>query len=335
MVSAAQYDAARRRAAVIGRRDRLPLIVSGRDRASYLQGLLTNDVAALTAGQGCYAAYLTPQGRMLADLFVYELGESMLLTTPREQHRFVLDRLEQFVFAEDVQVADASDALTALAVVGPQAAELVGTMLGMSPSVLSAMSEHANRRCTWRGNSAIVTRITDTGEPGYDLYVPPAEADVLQQALAAAGAPLLDAEAADVLRLEAGIPRFGPDMDTDSIPLEAGLESRAISFSKGCYVGQEVIVRVLHRGHGRVARKLWGIVLEGEGAPPPGAAVAAGGREVGRITSSAESPALGRPIALAYLHREAAVPGTAVLVAGRSGVVARLPFVEPAGGGCP
>ena len=178
--------------------------------------------------------------------------------------------------------------------------------------MLSALVEHGNLRAEWNGEPAIVTRVTDTGEPGFDVFVAAPARDAFETALASAGVAVLDGQTADAIRLEAGVPVFRRDMDEDTIPLEAGIESRAISFSKGCYVGQEVIIRVLHRGHGRVARKLVGVVFDGEQAPAGGSVVRAGDREVGRVTSSAMSPALNRPIALAYLHRDFVAPGTAV-----------------------
>jgi folate-binding protein YgfZ len=172
-----------------------------------------------------------------------------------------------------------------------------------------------------------VTRVSDTGEPGYDVYVEAAQSAALRQAAVAAGARETDDATAEAIRIEAGIPKFNRDMDEDTIPLEAGIESRAISLSKGCYVGQEVIIRVLHRGHGRVARKLVGILCEGHRVPSSGAVVTDHDRDVGRITSSALSPALGRPIALAYVHRDTAADGTAVSVDGVAGRVAPRPFV--------
>src|SRR5207249_2916460 len=144
--------------------------------------------------------------------------------------------------------------------------------------------------------------VTDTGEAGYDVYVERAHLAALKSGLDAAGVVSLDAETAEALRIEAGVPVFGRDMDEDTIPLEAGIESRAISFSKGCYVGQEVIIRVLHRGHGRVARRLVGLTLDGDAAPRTGAPVQSDNREIGNVTSSTVSPALKKPIALAYLH---------------------------------
>ena len=330
MISTEDYQTARQRVAVIDRAERRCIVLSGADRASYLQGLLTNDVVALQPGTGCYAAYLTPQGRMIADLFVYELGDVILLTVPREQHRVVLEKLDQFIFSEDVQLGDVSETFSTVAIVGPEAARVISELTGLPEADLAAMGEHGNRRATFEGQAVIVTRVADTGEPGYDVHAEAPVIEILRHALARAGAPLLDPETADALRVEAGVPRFGRDMDEETIPLEAGIESRAISFSKGCYVGQEVIIRVLHRGHGRVARKLVGLTIEGETVPAAGTRAVAGGRDIGEVTSSAMSPALNRPIALAYLHRDFLAPGTTVTVDGHTAVVTEVPFVNRA-----
>jgi len=332
-VSLSVYIAARRRAAFVDRSDRGRLVVSGTERAPYLQGLLTNDVAALSAGHGCYAAYLTAQGRMIADLYVYELGDVMLLMMDGGVKDAVMTRLDQFIFSEDVQLGDVTGTFAQLAVVGPDAAEVVAAALaGVAADVLKTLPEHGNVRIDWRGGAAIVTRVTDTGEPGYDVYVERAQAAALKSALAAADVPEMDEVTAETLRIEAGVPRFGRDMDEETIPLEAGIESRAISFTKGCYVGQEVIIRVLHRGHGRVARRLVGIVLEGGAAPAAGMHILAGDREIGAVTSSTMSPALERPIALGYVHRDFVAPGTKVMVGGTSGDVTSVPFVAPPSG---
>jgi tRNA-modifying protein YgfZ len=177
-----------------------------------------------------------------------------------------------------------------------------------------------------------VTRITDSGEPGFDVYVERGQAARLKAALAAADVPEMDESTAETLRIERGVPRFRRDMDEETIPLEAGIESRAISFTKGCYVGQEVIIRVLHRGHGRVARRLVGIVADGGDAPPHGARIAAGEREIGEVTSSTMSPTLQRPIALGYVHRDFIEPGTKVTIDGVGGEVTALPFVSTGSG---
>jgi tRNA-modifying protein YgfZ len=331
VVSATAYDAARRRAAVLDRSDRGRIVVSGADRASYLQGLLTNDIAALKAGEGCYAAYLTPQGRMITDLYVYELGDVILLTMDRAVKDTVLARLDQFLFSEDVQLGDVSDAVTQVGVIGPEAAAIVSRILGdVSADRLRGLAEHANVRTAWNGEPAIVTRITDAGVSGYDVFVDRAKGAALLSAVTGAGAVPLDEETAEALRIESGAPRFNRDMDEETIPLEAGIESRAISFSKGCYVGQEVIIRVLHRGHGRVARKLVGLIVSGEQPPVAGATVRSGEREIGHVTSSAWSPALQKPVALAYVHRDFVAPGTAVAVDGAAAEVTSLPIVKAA-----
>src|SRR6266550_4105274 len=182
------YQAARQRAASIDRSSRGRIVVSGRDRASYLQGLLTNDIAALTAGTGCYTAYLTPQGRMISDLWVYELGDVILLNLPSvETKNTVLAKLDQFIFSEDVQLGDVTDAFAQLAIVGPAAATVAGSLLAEDPKRLAALGEHGCLRGEIAGGAAIVTRITDTGEPGFDVYVEAARSAALNDGLAAAG----------------------------------------------------------------------------------------------------------------------------------------------------
>jgi tRNA-modifying protein YgfZ len=328
-VSAA-YDASRHGAAFVDRSHRGRIVVSGSERASYLHGLLTNDIVALKPGSGCYTAYLTAQGRMIADLYVYELGDVILLTMIGAVKDSVMAKLDQFIFSEDVQLGDVSDTFAQLAVVGPNATAAVASIVGgLAEDALRGMSEHGNARGTWGGGSVIVVRITDTGEPGFDLYVERSQGDALKAALKTAGVMELSEADAQAVRIEAGVPLFGRDMDEDTIPLEAGIESRAISFTKGCYVGQEVIIRVLHRGHGRVARKLVGLTLDGDHAPEGGAVVRSGDREIGHVTSAAMSPALTRPIALAYLHRDFLEPGTTVAIGDADAVVTKLPFVAP------
>ena len=313
--------------AFLDRSSRGRLLVSGSDRASYLQGLLTNDTVALRAGEGCYSAYLTPQGRMISDLWVYELGDVLLLSLPGEAKDTVLAKLDQFIFSEDVQLGDVTATFGQIAVVGPDAARLVSLLMDESPVTrLAALPEHGNIRGTIAAQPAIVTRITDVGEPGFDIYVERAGVGALKARLIDAGAVELDPETADVLRVEAGVPEFHRDMDEETIPLEAGIEQRAISQTKGCYVGQEVIIRVLHRGHGKVARKLVGLTLDGNTLPARGSIVKSDQKDVGEITSSVRSIALDKPIALGYLQRDFLEPGTRVSVEGSDAVVTPLPF---------
>src|SRR5262249_41072722 len=168
------------------------------------------------------------------------------------------------------------------------------------------------------------------GEPGFELYAERAAVATLVARVRDAGVAELDEATAEAIRIESGTPRFHRDMDEDTIPLEAGIEGRAISLTKGCYVGQEVIIRVLHRGHGRVARRLVGLRLSGAKVPGAGAPVRSGDREVGRMTSATWSPALSQTIALAYLHRDFVAPGTAVTIDDDEAEVVGLPFVTPA-----
>src|ERR1700722_19566683 len=163
MISPSVYTAAHEHAATVDRSGRGRLVVSGSDRASYLQGLVTNDVAILKAGQGCYSAYLTPQGRMITDLFLYELGDVMLITVPREQKDAVLAKLDQFIFGEDVQLGDVTGSFFVIAVVGADASGIVSGIVGCPLSEIDALAQHANRRGTFEGGAAIVTRVTDTG----------------------------------------------------------------------------------------------------------------------------------------------------------------------------
>jgi folate-binding protein YgfZ len=232
------------------------------------------------------------------------------------------------VFAEEVQVRDATDEFAAVAVVGPDAAAAIRTACGIvGADVLASIAQPGGVRTTIRGRQAIVLRISDTGEAGFELLVPPGDMSAVREALASAGAVELDEATAEAIRIESGIPRFHRDMDEETIPLEAGIESTAISFTKGCYVGQEVVVRVLHRGHGRVARRLVGLVFDAGGVVSPGAPVKVDGRDIGQVTSATWSPALDRTIALAYVHRELVNPGTSVEASGLAAHVAALPFV--------
>jgi len=274
----AGYEAARRSAAAFDRTAVGWLVVSGKDRASYLHGLMTNDIATLKPGEGCYAAYLTPQGRMIADLWVFELGDVILIELPRDVKDVVLQKLDQFVFTEDVQLGDVSDTFGSLAVVGPASAATLARLIGANEAIESLPSPGA-LRAMFHEEPAIVLRTTDMGVPGFEMLVGREQLEPLRTAARETGVVLIDAATAETLRIEAGVPRFHKDMDEETIPLEAGIESRAISVTKGCYVGQEVIIRVLHRGHGRVARKLVGLSIDGPATPGEGAAVQGGGRD--------------------------------------------------------
>ncbi|MDP1571375.1 MAG: glycine cleavage T C-terminal barrel domain-containing protein [Vicinamibacterales bacterium] len=313
--------------------DRSVIRVGGADRATWLQGLLTNDIAALGPGTGCYAAWLTPQGRMITDMHVLETGEALWLDVPAALAAALAARLDGMVFAEDVSVADLGGSLAAIGVHGPTAAPVFAAACGgvITAAELQAWQAYQHAEIALEGGPVRVVHLAAYGVPGYVVYADPGRLATLVARLSAAGAVTVPEETAEVARIEAGRPRFLVDMDEHTIPLEAGIEHEAISFTKGCYVGQEVVIRVMHRGGGRVAKKLVGLAFAGTAVPKAGAVVRAGGRDVGALTSAALSPRLGRAVALAYVHRDFTEPGTAVEVAAGdaplAAVVHRTPFM--------
>jgi folate-binding protein YgfZ len=309
MFSDHQYNAAHNSAALIERSAQGTVTLTGADRASFLHALLTNDVAGLPKGRGVYAAYLTPQGRMISDMRVIETGSRMLLSVDRHVAAPLAERFDKLVFSEDVQAKDASD-IAVLGVHGPSAARMIQHATGVSVADLQSQYDNITVE------SLTIVRDDALGVLGYDVYLPVSDRDAIRAKLIEAGAEQVSDEVAEALRIEAGRPRFGVDMTTDTIPLEAGIEDRAISFTKGCYVGQEVIVRVMHRGHGRVARRLMSIVITVGDVPARGDKILLGDRAVGEITSATASPRMGSPLALGYVQREHAVAGTEVTVGG-------------------
>ena len=302
------------------------LAVAGNDRGAFLQGLLTNDVQSLKPGGGCYAAWLTPQGRMLTDLHVLESDGMMLLDVPAAQAEATAARLEQFLFSEDVKLGSLAGALTTVWVHGPRAAAVLERSLD-GASGLAAWAQYHHQHVGFAGESLVLARIDQLAVPGFCAYLSATNRDALVAALEAAGARQVTPEAIAAARVEAEYPIFGSDMTADTIPLEAGIEPRAISTTKGCYVGQEVIIRVLHRGHGRVARRLVTLKLEGAGVEPR-AKLVNGDREVGVVTTVAVSPQSG-PIALGYVHRDLAVADARVEIETADGRVRAAVSVQP------
>jgi folate-binding protein YgfZ len=319
-------DTALREGAVIGSiSPRAQIAVAGPDRATYLQGLLTNDIQALVEGSGCYAAWLSPQGRMLTDMHVLQSSGMILLDVPAGQASAVLARLDQFLFSEDVRIESMVEAMTGVWVHGPKAASVIQQVVGADLKVgpYAEWPDYHHDTATFDGNPVSVARIDQLGVPGYCVFLARAAEAQFVAAAIHAGARVAGVEELDAARIEAGYPLFGVDMTDDTIPLEAGIEQRAISFTKGCFVGQEVVIRVLHRGGGRVVKKLVGLKLSGEAGP--GTRILSGEREIGVVTSVATSHRLGM-IALGYAHRDFTAPGTGVDVGGHSATVAALPM---------
>jgi folate-binding protein YgfZ len=238
----------------------------------------------------------------------------ILLDVPAADAEQTAERLEQFHFTEDVQIANLAGSLRSVWLHGPMASRILVKMAPRKGAPytedFAGWANYQNTRTEIGGTPVVIARIDQLGVPGYVIYVDVQEEAALTTSLASAGAVPAAPQTLEAARIEAGYPVFGIDMSTDTIPLEAAIEDRAISLTKGCYVGQEVIIRVLHRGHGRVARKLVGLHVEGA-VPPHGAKIFTGDREIGFVTSAAHSPRFGA-IALGYVHRDFIEPGTVV-----------------------
>jgi folate-binding protein YgfZ len=252
---------------------------------------------------------------MLTDLHVLESGSMMLLDVPAQTAADTVERLDQFIFSEDVRVESLAASIAGVWLHGPQAGQVLGRALAADG--VARLTDYTLSQFEFRGSPVSVVRIDQLAVPGYCVYLDRSRAAELEDAVGSGGARPVAAGALDAARVEAGYPLFGVDMNEATIPLEAGIESRAISFSKGCYVGQEVVIRVLHRGGGRVARRLVTLRLD---APPEDASRPARGmklyasdKAVGEITTAAESPQFGW-IALGYVHRDYIAPGSRVEV---------------------
>jgi len=295
---------------VLDRSGRGKLLLRGAEAAEFLQGQLTNDVEALEPGEGCYAALLDRKGHMQADMRVLclEPGEIWIDTEP-EPLDAVRRHLEMYKIGREVEVEDATASRSILSLIGPRSAELAGA---------PPLPEHASEALAVNGIECLAV---GTGF-GLDLIAAIGEAERLRLALGEAGVAPVVPEAAEILRIEAGTPRFGAEMDSGTMPAEAGIVAAAVSFEKGCYIGQETVARLHYRG--KPNRHLRGLQLSAPAST--GAALSLDGKTVGALGGSCVSPVHG-PIALAILRREAE-PG-AELAVGEDGVTARvvdLPF---------
>jgi folate-binding protein YgfZ len=297
---------------LLDRSERGKLALSGSDAKSFLQGQVSNDVEGLAPGTGCYAAFLTPKGKMLGDLRILDAGDELLLDTERVALQELFNMIRRFSVGYDVELHKRTLERGLLSLIGPTAAELLG------PARLGER-EHSHIEVEFHGVAARAIR-TDVG---VDLLCDSADTARLDVALAKSGAAPVSLEAVECLRIEHGRPRYGVDLDDSVIPQEAGLNERAISFTKGCYVGQETVARLFYRG--KPNRQLRGLRCS---APLSGGeTLSFEGRAVGRVSSTAVSPRFG-PIALALIRREAA-PGCVVSIDGDgeiSATVLELPF---------
>jgi glycine cleavage system T protein len=323
-----EYAAVRTAAGLFDLSFRAGLDFTGGDRTTFLHNMLSNDIAALRPGAGCYATLLTRESKVVADADVLCMEASIRLVLDARVKDRARAHLERFLVADDVEIEDRSELETTLGVHGPRAEEVLAA--GMSGLALPD-ADLAHVEATVAGARVRVVRSAWTGESGFDILVPRSHAVSVWKGLLDAGGPRglrpAGMTAANVLRIEAGVPWIGIDFDESNLVLEAGLE-RGIHFRKGCYLGQEIVERASARGH--VNKRLVGLHLEGEHAPVRGNRIVRAGAETGQITSAAYSPYLRAPIALGYVKRDAIAVGTRVEVemAGGSVVaeVVELPF---------
>ncbi len=305
-----QYRALREEAGFLERTGRAHLDVTGPDAAEYLQGQITNEIEALQPGSGCYAALLDRKGRMQGDMRVLRLdGGTIWLDLEPEALPAVLRHLSMYKVGRDVEVTDRSPDRALLSVIGPGAARLTGA------PPLGAEGAHAEVEIAGVSCRAVATDL------GLDLLCAAADAEALREGLVRAGVAEVAEEAAEIVRVESGRPRFGREMTNETIPQEAGINERAVSFEKGCYIGQETVARLHYKG--KPNRHLRG--LRSEAPLAVGDEIRVGDKVVGRVGTTVISPALG-PVALAIVRREAEPGATVAVGDGASAEVVELPF---------
>jgi folate-binding protein YgfZ len=304
-----QYRILREGAGLLDRSGRGKLLLTGSETIDYLQGQITNDVEATAPGMGCYAALLDRKGHMQADMRLLRLTDGVWLDTEPDSADTVMRHLAMYKIGRQVEISDLTADRAILSLIGPEAPAIAGA------GPLSR--EHAHREIEVGG---IRPRAVAT-DLGLDLICDASDADGLREALSAAGAAPVSEEAAEILRVESGRPRLGREMTTATIPQEAGIEERALSFTKGCYIGQETVARLHYKG--RPNRHLRGLRLEAPASR--GDSITLGERDVGQVGTAVVSPAHG-PIALAVIRREAE-PGARVVIGDGIGAeVVELPF---------
>jgi folate-binding protein YgfZ len=286
---------------VVDRSERGKLALTGAEAKDFLHGQVTNDIVSLTPGKGCYAAFLTHKGKMLGDMRVFDVGDELLLDCERVTLQELFNMIRRYKLGRDVELHKRTLEFAELSVIGPDAPRLAGP------------DEHDNARVELGGVQAIAV----TTDVGTDLFCAAADKDALRAAL---DFPDGDEAAAEIVRVESGRPRYGVDLDDSVIPQEAGLNERAVSFTKGCYVGQETVARLFYKG--KPNRHLRGLRLAGPAAP--GTELRLGEKVVGTLGSVVVSPEHG-PIALALVRREAN-PGDTVQADGATGLIVEVPF---------
>jgi folate-binding protein YgfZ len=288
--------------------DRAMLQFTGDDRLSYLQGMLSNDLRPLKMFDGQQAAILTQQGKVIADVRVLCSLNSFYLDFWQPLKEKILTHLKRYLVADDVEIHDPNEQWKMLSLQGPKAQAILDRLFAHSE--LPAQANH-HGMVQFDGTPVCVVRADRSGHDGFDLIVQIGQLLAFAQRLTELGATWVGAQAQNILRVEAGMPRYGIDFSEDNLLLEVALDD-AVSFTKGCYLGQEVVERIRSRGH--VNKKLCGLLLDGDMPARPGDNLSAGDKEVGQITSSVASIALQMPIALGYVNKDFWLTGTKLTV---------------------
>ena len=298
------YRALREKAAWLDLSGRGKIRATGEDRVRLMHAMCTNHVQQLIPGAGCYAFLLSAQGRILADMNVFAMPDYLLLDTEPETRQRVLEHLDKFIIADDVTLHDFSDAYSTIVIEGPESEQVLNALGGMPAHARESLVE-------WGQNQ--IAHWSYTGGTGYSVYVPTEDKSALIERLQDAGVSQSSLADADIVRLENGRPRFGVDFSEAQIPQETR-QMHAIHFSKGCYIGQEIVERVRARGH--VNRLLTHVRIEGNSVPAKGTAVQADGKDIGEITSAAYSPARNAVMGFAILRADSLQNGSSFTVDG-------------------
>ncbi len=314
-----QYRAVRENAGIFNRSKRGKVRAEGADCLRFLHGMVTNTVESLAENEGNYAAVTSARGQTLLDIWVHRLQNCIYIETEPGLATKLIETLDRYLIADDVALSDESDAWAILGVQGPSAHELIGRVIGR---VSTDLLEHHTVVHAFDGIPIWITARSYTGEPGCDLRIAQDHADSLRRALVKAGGTPIGWQVGEILRVEAGIPRYGAEIDESVVPLEAGL-NHAVDFDKGCYIGQEVIAKMHFRGRPR--RYLTGLLLSVN--TPVNGNIIVNDKTVGRITTCVKSLHLNRVIALAIIRRGFHEAGQRVLLDdGSEAEVVNLPF---------
>jgi folate-binding protein YgfZ len=316
----AEFEALLSGCAIYDLSARSKIVLTGSDRVRWLNGMVTNNIRDLAVGRGVYAFLLNPQGHILGDLYAYNRGESLMIESERSQSSKLLATFEHYIIMDDVEVNDVSEKLTAIGIAGPKAREVLRAVGFEIPPLEPLQLVDV----TWQNVALTVVRGDNASVESYELWLSPNQVAPLRYELIKAGATPSGTTALELLRIAAGIPRYGQDIRERDLPQETE-QQRAVHFSKGCYIGQEIVERI--RSRGNVHRKFTGFEVQGP-LPTMGATIQADGRDIGEITSTASLPLAGgdRAVALGYIRREAATPGTQLQAGGSQLSVAALPF---------